>query len=140
MEGPYAALVKPLSLTNRGTAPLSLTLRHECHGRTRLATDLSACVRERNESDAAAGGKWDCGPLYQLRVRDELPKEDTLRSGAMMQILVRMDWAVRAPVDVGPLMPLRKAATYEVQVVAFYRQRAPWHFAIGRSTLVRVKL
>jgi hypothetical protein len=41
---------------------------------------------------------------------------------------------------VGPLMPLRKAATYEVQVVALYRQRASWHFAIGRSTMVRVKL
>lgn len=139
LKTPYAALVMPLRLCNKGTAPLSLTLHHEWGGGVWPATDLYACTRDRNDTTEATGGKWFCQQLYQLRERYEMSKADTLRPGATLKIKTRMDWHGTPSLHSDALMPIGKAATYEVQVVAAYRQRQHWHFSVGPSTLVRVK-
>ena len=139
LRTPYAALVMPLRLTNNGTAPVSFTLHHEWCGGTWGATDLYACTREHNDSTELEGGKWHCQQLYQLRERYEMPKVDTLRPGATLKIKTRMDWHGTPSIRGEALIPIGKAATYEVQVVAAYRQREKWHFSVGPLTLVRVQ-
>jgi hypothetical protein len=140
LSTPYVALAIPLRLSNSGSAPLSLTVPHEWHGGAWAATDLYACVRERTASAAAAEGKWACQQLYQLRERYELAKQDSVRPGTRLRIIVRMDWEGTPSMRGIALMPTGKAASYEVQVIAFYRQRQNWHFTIGPSTLVRVEM
>lgn len=139
LRTPYAALVMPLRLTNIGTAPISFTFHHEWCGGTWSATDLYACTREHNDSTVPAGGKWFCQQLYQLRERYEMPKVDILGPGATLKFDTRMDWHGTPSIRGDSLIPIGKAATYEVQVVVAYRQREHWYFSVGPSTLVHVQ-